>query len=205
MARSGRHWFLPDTPDLLGMLSSQLDVTMEGMDAFAAWAGGDARAATMVHDLEHRADQVKRDLQRTLRGAFITPLEPEDLFALSQDIDRVLNQAKDLVGESEVMACPPDGVVAEMATQMCAAMRELASSLARLPSARGEAVEAGERAVKLTRKVEKTYRRGMASLLELDDLREVIARRELYRRCSRIAVAVEEVAERVAYAVAKDS
>ena len=128
MARSGRHWFLPDTPDLLGMLSSQLDVTMEGMDAFAAWAGGDARAATMVHDLEHRADQVKRDLQRTLRGAFITPLEPEDLFALSQDIDRVLNQAKDLIGESEVMACPPDGVVAEMATQMCAAMRELASS-----------------------------------------------------------------------------
>ncbi len=45
----------------------------------------------------------------------------------------------------------------------------------------------------------------MATLLDVDDLREVIARRELYRRCSRTGEAVVEVAERVGYAVAKES
>jgi hypothetical protein len=45
----------------------------------------------------------------------------------------------------------------------------------------------------------------MAELLELDDLREVTARRELYRRFSRIADQLTEIAERVWYAVIKES
>ena len=45
----------------------------------------------------------------------------------------------------------------------------------------------------------------MAALLEVEDLRERIARRELYRRCSRIGETVVDVAERVVYAVVKES
>jgi hypothetical protein len=45
----------------------------------------------------------------------------------------------------------------------------------------------------------------MAQRLEIDDLREVIARRELYRRCSRIGESTVYVAERVLYAVVKES
>jgi uncharacterized protein Yka (UPF0111/DUF47 family) len=33
-------------------------------------------------------------MQRALRKAFTTPLEPEDLFALSHGIDWVLNKAR---------------------------------------------------------------------------------------------------------------
>ena len=46
---------------------------------------------------------------------------------------------------------------------------------------------------------------GLAALLEVDDLREVTARRELYRRCSRLGEMVVEVAERVVYAEFKQS
>ena len=38
---SRQRWFLPETPDVLGLLRGQLAVTIEGLDAFAAWAGGD--------------------------------------------------------------------------------------------------------------------------------------------------------------------
>ena len=48
-------WFLPETPDVLGLLRAQLAVTIEGVDAFAAWAGGDPAAADVVRDAEHRA------------------------------------------------------------------------------------------------------------------------------------------------------
>jgi hypothetical protein len=41
----------------------------------------------------------------------VTPLEPEALYALSRGSDEVLNQAKDAVRESEVMACPPDAAL----------------------------------------------------------------------------------------------
>jgi uncharacterized protein len=103
-----KRWFLPETPDVLGMLRRQLAVTIEGVDAFARWAGGDAAAAQGIRDAERQGDIARRDLLSALREAFVTPLEPEDLFALSRGIDRILNYATDLVKESEAMASPPD-------------------------------------------------------------------------------------------------
>jgi len=32
------HWFLPHTPDLIGLLKAQADVTVRGMEEFAAWS-----------------------------------------------------------------------------------------------------------------------------------------------------------------------
>jgi hypothetical protein len=53
--------------------------------------------------------------------------------------------------------------------------------------------------------LEAAYYRGMANLLEVTDMRERIARRELYRRCSRIGEVVIDVAERVVYSTVKES
>ena len=70
---SRKHWFLPETPDVLGMLRRQMAVTIEGVDAFARWAGGDAAAAQAVRDAERQGDVAKRDLLSALRDAFVTP------------------------------------------------------------------------------------------------------------------------------------
>ena len=51
-----KRWFLPDTPDVLGMLSGQTAVTIDGADAFARWAGGDSAAAEAVRDARRRGD-----------------------------------------------------------------------------------------------------------------------------------------------------
>jgi uncharacterized protein Yka (UPF0111/DUF47 family) len=198
-------WFLPETPDVLGLLRAQLAVTIDGIDAFAAWAGGDREAQAQVRDDEHRADAAKRDLYRALRSAFVTPLEPEDLFALSRGIDRILNQAKDTVREAEIMAYPPDAHLAAMAAELAAGVRSLDLAVAGLaPGARGTTA-AADAAIKSARRIERVYRAAMAELLEVDDLRAVMARRELYRRGARIGEAVVDVAERVLYAVVKEA
>ena len=78
---------------MLGLLRRQVAVTIEGMDAFAAWAAGDAGAGG--RRARRRAPRRRRpsaSCQRALRAAFVTPLEPEDVFALSRGIDRMLNQ-----------------------------------------------------------------------------------------------------------------
>ena len=71
-----RRWFLPETPDVLGLLRAQVAITIEGMDAFAAWAAGDAGADATVSDAEQRGDAAKRELLVALRAAFVLPLEP---------------------------------------------------------------------------------------------------------------------------------
>jgi hypothetical protein len=198
-------WFLPETPDLLGALSEQATVTCEGMEAFSAWAAGDRAKADVVREAEHRADDVKRALRETLRTAFLSPIDPEDLFQLSAGLDSVLNGAKDTVREAEVIAMAPDAAMADMAAELAAGVRHLAVAFARLGPGPEDATEAADAAVRSQRRLERVYRQAMSSLLQVPDLREVMGRRELYRRLSRISENVESVAERVWYAVVKEA
>lgn len=200
-----RRWFLPETPDVLGMLLAQLEVTRRGMDALVEWANGNAGAADAVRAAEHEADEHKRGLQRALVAAFTTPYDAEDLYTLGRGIDWILNLSKDAVRESEVMACPPDAAIAEMASLLREAVGHLEDAVLGLQGRDGTPTVAADAAIKADRRIERVYRRAMADLLEVDDLRVVISRRELYRRFSRIGEVVSEVGERIWYAVIKES
>ena len=199
-----QRWFLPEMPDVVGMLGRQLDVTREGVDALVAWAHGDSSQVDVIRSLEHRGDEHKRELEAALTTAFTTPLEPEDLYTLSRGIDWILNHSKDLIRESEVMACPPDEALAEMCEALAESVHLLSEAVERLGSRADGATERANEALRAQRRIEKIYRDAMASLLDLDDLREVTARRELYRRMSRIGEVVVDVAERVWYAIVKE-
>jgi uncharacterized protein Yka (UPF0111/DUF47 family) len=198
-------WFLPDQPDVIALLRRQVGVTLEGLDAFAAWAGGDPAAARVVRDSEPQGDLAKRDVIDALRTAFVTPLEPEDAFALARGIDWILDQARDLVAEAEVLDVGPDPGIAEMAVLLGEAVRRIDDAIALLVEDGERATAAAGEAIAVEHRVEAAYYRGMAALLSLEDMRHRIARRELYRRCARIGEVVIDVAERVMYAVVKQS
>jgi uncharacterized protein len=200
-----RRWFLPETPDVLGLLRHQLEVTIESVDAFAAWANGDAEAAQAVRDAGPAGDAAKRELLSALRAAFVTPLEPEDVFALSRGVDRIQRYARDLLNESELMDCRPDAGIAEMANLFGQALRHIDDAIAGLGTDGDAATASADAAITAEQQVEHAYYNGMAALLDVEDRHERIARRELYRRSSRLGETVVEVAERVVYAVVKQS
>jgi uncharacterized protein len=199
-----QRWFLPETPDVIGMVRGQLEVTIEGIDALADWANGDIAKAEEIRALEHRGDELKRELEVALTTAFTTPLEPEDIYALSRGIDWILNLAKDLVRESEVMDCPPDDALAEMCARLAESVHLLAQAIGALHGDDGDATEKANAALHAERQIEKAYRDAMATLVAVDDLRELMSRRELYRRVARIGEHVVDVAERVWYTVVKE-
>ena len=204
-----RSWFLPDRPDVLGLLRRQAEVTGEGMGALVDWANQVPGAAERVRELEHQADQVKRELRMALTTAFTTPVDAEDLYVMSERLDAVLNGAKDTVRESEVMGIAPDQAAAAMATLLSEGVGHLAAAFEQLgPDRRDKGVgatEAADAAVKTQRRLERAYREAASALLAVDDLREVIGRRELYRRLSRISETLIEAADRVWYATVKES
>ena len=200
-----RRWFLPETPDLVGQLRAQASITLEGLDAFCAWAAGDASAAEALPDIEHRGDAAKRQLLEQLREAFVTPLATEDLFSLSRGIDWILDYARDLVREAVAMSVPPDAKLAEMAQLLREATAQIDEALGHLGEDGDAATAAADRAIKLERRMEIDYYQGMAALLEVEPRAERISLRELYRRCERIGEMVIEVAERIVYSVVKES
>ena len=201
---TARRWFLPENPDLLAMLRDQTVITVEGMDALVGWSSGDTSAAQKVRDCEHRADTAKRALWRALRDAFSPPLDAEDLYALSADLDEVLNAAKDLVREMEVMDMEPDVPTREMISCLAEAVGHLADAFRRLGTGE-DATQSADAAIKSQRNLERVYRPAMSALLDETDLRDVIGRREVYRRLSRIGDLVLTVAERVWYSVVKET
>ncbi len=201
-----RRWFLPDTPDVLGMLHRQAEITARGIDAFAQWAAGDTARADDVRDAEHECDEVRRELVDTVRQAFTTPMQPEDLFQLSSDLDRVINGAKNTVREADAMAFPPDRATAEMAVLLAEGVHHLVTAIKALGGVHGlSATKTADAAVKSQRDLERVYRAAAGELLEIADFHVVVARREFYRRVSAISDDIVSVAERIWYSRVKES
>lgn len=198
------HWFLPKTPDLLALLRQQAEQADAGLRAFATWSTGELDQAETVRSAEKAADETQRHLQAWLREAFSTPLDPEDLYELSERLDNVLDAAKNTVREAEVMGMAPDAAMADMARLIADGVAHLCAALTHLGVDADQATTEADTAIKCERTLEKSYRRSMSALLDLDDWKEVAGRRELYRRCARIGDAVTLVAERVWYAVVKE-
>ena len=198
------HWFTPQTPDLLGMLDAQATITQEGIEALVAWSHGDADAAARLLDLETRADEHKRELRAALTQAFVTPLEPEDIFELSRLLDEVITSAKNAVGEAELMRAGPDEDLATMAAELAAGTRQLVSAFHSLAhNDHAAATRAADAAIASERAVKRAYRTAMSALIDVPDLREVASKRELYRRLARTGDHLVDTAERVWYAVLK--
>ena len=203
---SRHRWFLPETPDVVALLREQVSITVSALDALTAWAQGDSAAIDAIHGAEQRGDEAKRALFIALRAAFVLPLEPEDVFALSRGIDWILNYTRDLATQSGVMECPPDEVIADMARLLAESMRAIDRALEALGAAdETGAMNAADAAIAAERKLERRYYEGMGVLLDHHGRSERIAWRELYRRCARIGELVIDVAERVIYAVVKQS
>jgi len=200
-----RRWFLPESPDLLGLLGRQGDVTVEGIDALCAWAKGDRSEEATVRAQEHEADHAGREVLTAVKHSFVTPIGPEDIYEISERLDAVLNAAKNLVREADLLGMDPDPSMAEMADLVGLGVRALVQAFPFLAADPDRATGFADAAVHQQRSLQHVYRRAMSALLEIDDLREVMGRRELYRRCARMGDAVEAVAHRIWYAVVKEA
>jgi uncharacterized protein Yka (UPF0111/DUF47 family) len=200
-----RRWFLPEMPDVHGLLCAQVVITRDGLAAFEAWSREEPGAADRVRDAERRGDMAKREVLTALRGAFVTELEPEDLFSLSRGVDWILDYTKDLVNEGELIGAKPEQGLIEMAALLRNAIEDITDAIGRLGSDAEGAIAAADAAIERAREAEHVYYGGMAALLEREDRSERISGRELYRRCERIGEAAIDVAERVVYAVVKQS
>ena len=147
----------------------------------------------------------KRELLSALRAAFVTELEPEDVFALSRGIDRILNYMTDIVNEAEVIGAGPDARIAEMAELLKQALQHIDAAITKLGSNGDAAIANADAAIGAAKRLDDAYYRGMGALLDVGSRQDRIAYRELYRRGAQIGGVVVDVAERIVYAVVKQS
>jgi uncharacterized protein Yka (UPF0111/DUF47 family) len=197
---------LPPAPDVIALLVAQGDLTLAGMDAFRDWShrGGQELAAA-VRSAQHNAYRARRELLAALQAALSTPVDQEDLFILSERIDRVLSKARDALREAEVLGHAPDKHSGKMADRLAVSTLALVKGFGLLRSDPDEAGRQADAASDAVHHVERDYREAMAELLKIDDPPLVFAGEVFYRRYLEIADAIIAVADRLWFVVLRSA
>jgi len=191
---------------VIALLVTQGDRTLAGMDAFNEWSHrGGQDIAEAVRSAQHDAYRARRELLSALQAALSTPVDQEDLFILSERIDRVLSKARDALREAEVLGHKPDLHSGKMADRLAVGTRALLTGFGLLLSDPEEAGRQADAASDAVHHVERDYREAMAELLTIDEPRLVLAGEVFYRRYLEVADSIIAVADRLWFLVLRSA
>jgi len=194
-----RRLFRPQPDRFIELLIQQADYTVQGVEALLQYlkkpSEGHAQAVTRI---EKEADEIRRILIDELNRTFVTPIDREDIHALSRAIDDVLDYAYTTIGEMVILEVAPNDYLRRMVSLLCEAAREIHLGVLRLSDHPGVAEDHAVRAKALENRVEHVYREALADLFHLprdvDHVVEMLKLREIYRHLSNAADRGDEAA-----------
>jgi len=193
------------------LLSEQAAKTLEGLQALEEYMKAlDEEAGKRVGKAEKEADEIRRILIDELNRTFITPIDREDIFALSRAIDDVLDYGYSTVDEMMTLGVKTNKHLCQMAAVLRAAAEKLYLSVQRLNDHPNVAISHAIRAKMLENQAEKIYREAVAALFkgaeDTNDISlviDILKMREIYRHLSNAADRGDEAANIISDIVVK--
>jgi uncharacterized protein len=87
-------WLLPREDKFFRIMEAQASVAKEAAQALARFGDSDSSAEEVrerVQEIEHRGDALSHELEDALDRTFVTPIDREDIQALSSELDDVID------------------------------------------------------------------------------------------------------------------
>jgi hypothetical protein len=190
----------PNRDKSVERLVSQANACVTGLTALLEFSRAPCEAAAkIVKDAEEQGDEERRLLIDELNRTFVTPIDREDLFALSRAIDDILDYALTTVDEMLLFRLQTNTFVTQMAEVLLAAGKEIQMAMQRILEHPQVANEHAVRAKHNENRVEKLYREATANLFggkveTVDGVMEILKLREVYRHLSNAADRVDTAA-----------
>ena len=193
---------------MVELLIRQAEFTHQGLQLLQSYTRDpQPETAQQLRSVEKDADEVRRMLIDELNRNFITPLDREDIFALSRAVDDVVDYADTTVDEMVLLGIKPTPFLERMASLLTDAAAEIHKGVLRLQDRPSVANEHAMRAKALENRVERIYREAIADLFsrprDLDHVVEMLKLREIYRHLSNAADRGDEAANVIADIVVK--
>jgi hypothetical protein len=192
-------FFRPRQSGFFRLLMEQSDKTREGLAALETYMrSGDAADAKRVSVIEAEADELRRILIDELNRTFVTPIDREDIFALSRAIDDIVDYALSTVDEMVIFGVQPNPFLIRMGAILREAAYEIYMAVKYLKDRPKLASEHAARAKVLENQAEAVYREAIAELFQhprsVDDIVYLLKMREIYRHMSNAADRGDETA-----------
>ncbi len=188
------------------LLFQQSSKSVEGLEALWNFAEDSTREnANGVRSIEREADELRRILIQELDQTFVTPIDREDIYALSRAIDDVVDYANTTVDEMEIYEVKGDEHIKEMVNILRKAARELNDAVKILGVYPKIASEHAVKAKSYENQMEKAYHLALADLFKGADTVYMLKMREIYRHLSNAADRGDEAANIISSIVMKHS
>jgi len=187
-----RDLFKPREDKFMRLLTEQAAKTLEGMELLEEFMkDNDGEVARRITQVEKEADEVRRILIDELNRSFVTPIDREDIFALSLTIDDILDYGYSTVDEMVILEVESNSYLRRMVSLVREAAREIYMGVLRLQDHPNVANDHAVRAKALENRVETVYREALAELFhgptDIDHVMDMLKLREIYRHLSNAA------------------
>ena len=162
-----------------------------------------------MHEIEHRADQKKHEMNEVLRKAFVTPVDREDLDMLSHQIDDVTDMLEEILQKfyiNDVRSIQPAAIefakkLVESCELLCSLMGEF-ENFKRSKHIRSMIVNLND----AEEECDRLYLKSMRNLAkESANVLSIIAWRDIYDCMESCADACEHVSECVGAVIMKNT
>ncbi len=141
--------------------------------------------AQRVRQLEKAGDEVRRILVDELNRTFVTPIDREDIHALSRAVDDILDDTWFTINEMDILEVEPNLHLQEMAQRLSQGAEEIKMAIERLSDHPGVASSHAIRAKAIRNDMETLYAKALADLFrkpkDLDNVIVMLKLREIYR------------------------
>ena len=165
--------------------------------------------ATELNRLEHEGDRITREIISLLNVSLVTPIDREDITALAQDIDHIIDVTEGLIERLVLYKVTETTLHFKLlAQQLCSASAELALAVALLnkPKKYDELSHHCDQVIYYEKRADRVYREAIAELFENGkDFIYVIKWREIYGIIEDAVDATENVCDILQSVVVKGS
>lgn len=159
---------------------------------------GAPELADNVEELEHEGDRIIAELIKELRQAFITPIDRQEIYALGEGIDDMIDYVNNAAREYRLfgVAATPD--MLDMARILVGAADAIEKAVAAVCGGGGDAYAHARDASSAENTMEHAYREALVKLFAGDDVHAILRLREVYRHMSNSADRADSIARSIA-------
>lgn len=189
-------------------LAEQSAIVVQGVEALQVYMTKPSKKnAQRVRELEQNADEVRRILIDELNRTFVTPIDREDLYALSRAIDDILDYAFSTTNEMDILSVEPNDYLRTMAELLYNGSAEIHLAIQRLEDHPNVANDHAVHVKFLENNMDTLYAEALAHLFDnpksLKDVITMFKLREVYRHMYHAVGSAERAANVISDIVIK--
>jgi predicted phosphate transport protein (TIGR00153 family) len=180
--------FFKKRPDFFNLLLTQAQKMQEALKTLIDFIEEPTRdKGLVVEKMEHEADDLRRQLVEELNRSFVTPIDREDIYALSGSVDDMADYAENTVREMLDFGVATNNHLKTMAQGVYEIGEAVTQAISQMRDNPRLASELLVKAKKRENFVEHCYREALVDLFHSDDVKTILKTREIYRHLSNAA------------------